>query len=147
MEKTKGIDFSYIYKILLGLVILYIVSSIFSYIQGYIMTNISMKVSYKMRKDISEKINKMPLSYFDKTNHGEVLSRVTNDVDTVSQTLNQSLSQIISSATTVIGVLIMMISISPILTLVALCIIPISMGLVMIIVKKSQKYFKDQQNM
>ena len=143
--ETKGIDFPYISKILLGLVGLYIISAIFSYIQGYIMTNISMKVSYKMRKDISEKINKMPLSYFDKTNHGEVLSRVTNDVDTVSQTLNQSLSQIISSATTVVGVLLMMLSISPILTLVALCIVPISMGLVMAIVKKSQKFFKEQQ--
>lgn len=145
MDKSSGIDFSFIYKLLLGLVILYVFSSIFAYIQGYIMTNISMKVSYKMRKDISEKINKMPLSYFDKTSHGEVLSRVTNDVDTVSQTLNQSLSQIITSATTVIGVLIMMLSISPLLTLVSLGIIPISMGLVMLIVKNSQKLFKEQQ--
>lgn len=145
MDKSSGIDFSFIYKLLLGLIILYVFSSIFAYIQGYIMTNISMKVSYKMRKDISEKINKMPLSYFDKTSHGEVLSRVTNDVDTVSQTLNQSLSQIITSATTVIGVLIMMLSISPLLTLVSLGIIPISMGLVMLIVKNSQKLFKEQQ--
>lgn len=145
MDKSSGIDFSFIYKLLLGLIILYVFSSIFAYIQGYIMTNISMKVSYKMRKDISEKINKMPLSYFDKTSHGEVLSRVTNDVDTVSQTLNQSLSQIITSATTVIGVLVMMLSISPLLTLVSLGIIPISMGLVMLIVKNSQKLFKEQQ--
>lgn len=142
---SQGIDFTYIYKILMGLGILYIISAIFSYIQGYIMTNISMKVSYQMRKDISEKINKMPLKYFDSTTHGEILSRVTNDVDTVSQTLNQSLSQIITSATTVIGVLVMMLTISPILTLVALGIVPISMGLVMFIVKKSQKYFKKQQ--
>lgn len=145
MDKSSGIDFSFIYKLLLGLIILYVFSSIFAYFQGYIMTNISMKVSYKMRKDISEKINKMPLSYFDKTSHGEVLSRVTNDVDTVSQTLNQSLSQIITSATTVIGVLVMMLSISPLLTLVSLGIIPISMGLVMLIVKNSQKLFKEQQ--
>lgn len=143
--QTHSIDFIFIEKILIVLIILYVISSIFSYIQGYIMTTISMKVSYNMRKDISEKINKMPLKYFDGTNHGEILSRVTNDVDTVSQTLNQSLSQIITSATTVFGVLIMMITISPLLTLVALGIIPISMGLVMIIVKKSQVYFKKQQ--
>lgn len=142
---SKGIDFNFISKILIGLVILYVISALFSYIQGYIMTNISMKVSYKMRKDISEKINLMPLKYFDGTSHGEVLSRVTNDVDTVSQTLNQSLSQIITSATTVVGVIIMMLSISPVLTLVALGIIPISMGLVMFLVKKSQKLFKKQQ--
>jgi ATP-binding cassette subfamily B protein len=109
------------------------------------MTDISMKVSYNMRKEISEKINKMPLGYFDRTNHGEVLSRVTNDVDTISRTLNQSLSQIITSLVTVVGVLIMMISISGWMTLIAIAIIPMSAISVMMIVKRSQKYFKEQQ--
>mgnify|MGYP001021888928 CR=1 FL=1 len=104
-----------------------------------------MKISYNMRKDISEKINRIPLKYFDDTNHGEVLSRITNDIDTVSTTLNQSLSQIITSFTTVVGVLAMMISISGSMTLVAITIMPVSMGLVMLIVKQSQKFFKEQQ--
>lgn len=142
---ADGVDFSYIGNIMITLIILYGLSALFSYIQGYMMSGVSMKVSYQMRKNISEKINKMPLKYFDGTNHGEVLSRITNDVDTVSQTLNQSLSQIITSATTVIGVLIMMISISWLMTLVAIIIIPVSMLLVMVIVKLSQKYFKEQQ--
>ncbi|WP_268760473.1 ABC transporter ATP-binding protein [Gottschalkia purinilytica] len=141
-----GIDFKYIGNIVLGLLALYILSSIFSYIQGWIMSGVSMKVSYRFRKDISEKINRMPLKYFDSTNHGEVLSRVTNDIDTVSQTLNQSLTQIITSVATVIGVLIMMFSISWVMTLVALCIIPVSMILIIGVVKKSQKYFKQQQD-
>jgi ATP-binding cassette, subfamily B, multidrug efflux pump len=143
---SSGIDFTAIGNIIITLIVLYVLSSLFSYIQGFIMSDISMKVSYKMRKDISEKINKMPLSYFDTTNHGEVLSRVTNDVDTVSRTLNQSLSQIIRSATTVVGVLIMMISISGLMTVVALCMIPVSMLIVIAIVKRSQKYFKQQQD-
>ncbi len=143
---STGIDFTYIGRIILILIGLYGISALFSYIQGFIMSGVSMKVSYKMRKDISEKINKMPLRYFDGTNHGEILSRVTNDVDTVSQTLSQSLSQIITSATTVIGVLIMMLSISGWMTLVALCIIPVSMIVVVFIVKRSQKYFKKQQD-
>jgi len=143
---SAGVDFTYIGRIILILIGLYGISALFSYIQGFIMSGVSMKVSFKMRKDISEKINKMPLRYFDGTNHGEVLSRVTNDVDTVSQTLSQSLSQIITSATTVIGVLIMMLSISGWMTLVALCIIPVSMIVVMLIVKRSQKYFKKQQD-
>ena len=109
------------------------------------MSGIAQKVSYKMRKEISEKINRMPLKYFDTKTHGEVLSRVTNDVDTVSQTLNQSMSQIITSATTLIGVLIMMFSINWIMTLVALLIVPVSLGLISIVVKKSQRYFKSQQ--
>jgi ATP-binding cassette subfamily B protein len=140
-----GIDFTYIGQIMILLVVLYGLSSLFAYIQGYIMSGVSMKVSYNMRRNISKKINRMPLKYFDDTNHGEVLSRVTNDVDTVSQTLNQSLSQIITSATTVIGVLVMMISINFLMTLIALFIIPLSMVIVMMIIKKSQKYFKDQQ--
>ncbi|GAB6109643.1 ABC transporter ATP-binding protein [Fusibacter bizertensis] len=140
-----GIDFDYIGGIILTLVGLYGMSALLSYIQGFIMTGVSMKISYNMRKDISEKINRIPLKYFDDTNHGEVLSRITNDVDTVSTTLNQSLSQIITSFTTVVGVLAMMISISGSMTLVALTIIPVSMGLVMLIVKQSQKFFKEQQ--
>lgn len=142
----NGIDFDYIGKIILLLVFLYFISALFSYIQGWIMTKVSMKVSYKFRKDISEKINKMPLRYFDGTNHGEVLSRVTNDVDTLSQTLNQSLTQLITSAATVVGVIIMMLSISWQMTLVALCIIPVSMVTIILIVKKSQKFFKLQQD-
>lgn len=142
-----GIDFNYVGGILITLIALYGLSALFSYIQGYIMSGVSMKISYKMRKDISEKINRIPLSYFDSTNHGEILSRITNDVDTVSQTLNQSMTQIITSFTTVVGVLIMMISISGMMTLVALAIIPISMFLVMLIVKQSQKFFKEQQKL
>ncbi|MCD4712529.1 MAG: ABC transporter ATP-binding protein/permease [Clostridiales bacterium] len=145
VDSSSGIDFSYISGILLTLVVLYGLSSIFSYIQGYIMTGVSMQVSYNMRKQISKKMNRMPFKYFDDTNHGEVLSRITNDVDTVSQTLNQSMTQIITSFTTVVGVLIMMISISGLMTLVALTIIPVSMLLVMMIVKQSQKHFKEQQ--
>jgi len=140
-----GIDFDYIAGIMITLLILYGMSALFAYIQGYIMSGVSMKVSYNMRKNISKKINKMPLRYFDDTNHGEVLSRVTNDVDTVSNTLNQSLSQIITSFTTVIGVLIMMLTISFRMTLIAIFIIPASMIVVVMIVKRSQKYFKDQQ--
>ncbi|WP_294180261.1 ABC transporter ATP-binding protein [uncultured Clostridium sp.] len=143
---TGSIDFGYIGRIIVLLVILYAAGSLFSYVQGWIMSGISMKVSYKFRKDISEKINRIPLKYFDRTNHGEVLSRVTNDVDTLSQTLNQSLSQIITSVTMVLGVLVMMFSISWQMTLVAICIIPLSFGIIMIIIKYSQKYFKQQQD-
>ncbi|WP_407312962.1 ABC transporter ATP-binding protein [Desulfosporosinus sp. SB140] len=142
----SGIDFAYIHRIVLILAGLYLLSSLFSYIQGWVMSGISMKVSYRFRKDISEKINRMPLKYFESTNHGEVLSRVTNDVDTLSQTLNQSLTQIITSITTVIGVLVMMFSISWVLTLVAFFIIPISMAIIMVVIKWSQKYFKVQQD-
>ncbi|MEG0914649.1 MAG: ABC transporter transmembrane domain-containing protein, partial [Christensenellaceae bacterium] len=107
-----GIDFVAIGKILGTLLILYVISAVFSYIQGYVMTGVSMKVTYRLRKDISEKMNQLPLSYFDRTSHGEVLSRITNDVDTINQTLNQSLSQVITSVTTVLGVLVMMLSIN-----------------------------------
>jgi ATP-binding cassette subfamily B multidrug efflux pump len=143
---TGNIDFNYINKIIMILAGLYLLSAFFGYIQGWIMSGISMKVSYKFRKDISEKINRMPLKYFDRTTQGEVLSRVTNDVDTLSQTLNQSMSQIITSVTTVIGVFIMMLTISWRMTLIALGIIPISIMLIMLIVKHSQKYFKLQQD-
>lgn len=141
----SGIDFSAIGNILMLLTGLYIISTIFSYVQGFIVTGVAQKVSYNLRKEISEKVNRLPLKYFDKKTHGEVLSRVTNDVDTVSQSLNQSMSQIITSATTLIGVLIMMISISWQMTLVAVLILPVSLGLVLGVVKKSQKYFKAQQ--
>ncbi|AKN29657.1 multidrug ABC transporter ATP-binding protein [Clostridium carboxidivorans P7] len=143
---TGNIDFDYIRNIVLILIALYLISAFFAYIQGWIMSSVSMKVSYNMRKELSEKINKMPLKYFDSTNHGEVLSRVTNDVDTLSQTLNQSLGQIITSVTTVIGVLVMMLTISWQLTLVALVMIPLSFLLIMFIVKNSQKFFKQQQD-
>ncbi|SHJ20433.1 ATP-binding cassette, subfamily B [Clostridium amylolyticum] len=140
-----SIDFAYIGNIVIWLLGLYLTSAIFSFVQGYIMSGVAQKISYKFRKEISEKINRMPLKYFDSKTHGEVLSRVTNDVDTVSQTLNQSMSQIITSVITIIGVLIMMISISWQMTLVALLILPVSMALIMGVVKKSQKYFKSQQ--
>jgi ATP-binding cassette subfamily B protein len=141
-----GIDFEYIGNIILTLLGLYLLSALFAYIQGWVMSNVAMKVSYGFRRDISEKINRMPLKYFDKTNHGEVLSRVTNDVDTLSQTLNQSLTQIITSVATVVGVLVMMFSISWLMTLVAMLIIPVSMILILFVVKRSQKYFKEQQD-
>jgi ATP-binding cassette, subfamily B, multidrug efflux pump len=140
-----GIDFKYIGTIVLISVGLYLVSALFSYIQGWIMSGVSMKITYRLRKDISEKINRMPLRYFDGTNHGEVLSRVTNDVDTINQTLNQSLTQIITSVVMVIGVLVMMFTISWIMTLAAIIVVPLSIGLIMVVVKQSQKYFKQQQ--
>ena len=141
-----GIDFTYIKEIIILLLGLYGLSSLFSYLQGFIMSKVSTEVSFNLREAISKKINRMPLSYFDKTPQGEVLSRVSNDVDTLNTTLNQSLSQIIRSAATVVGVLIMMFSISFKMTLVALMIIPISMGSIIFIIKQSQKYFKKQQD-
>ena len=138
-------DFNYIKNCILLLVVLYLISALFAYIQGYIMSGVSMSVTYNLRKEISKKMNKLPLKYFDTRTHGEVLSRITNDVDTVSQTLNQSLSQLITSTTTVIGVLIMMLSISVLMTFVAFLVIPLSGLLIMAVVKRSQQYFKDQQ--
>lgn len=140
-----GIDFKAVGNILLFSLALYLVSALLAYIQGWIMSGVSMKMSYRLRKDISQKINRMPLKYFDGTNHGEILSRITNDVDTVSHTLNQSLTQIITSITTVVGVIIMMLSISWQMTLLAFGIIPMSMLLIMIVVGKSQKYFRQHQ--
>lgn len=145
LKGGQGIDFTYIEKILLLLLGLYILSALFSYIQRYMMSGVSMRISYNLRKNIAEKINKLPLKYFDKTSHGEVLSRMTNDVETFNQTLNQSLSQLITSITTVVGILAMMLSISVVMTLVALLILPLTMFSVMFIVKRSQKYFKRQQ--
>jgi ATP-binding cassette subfamily B protein len=144
---STGIDFAYVGRIIMLLVVLYGLSSLFQYIQGYVMSGVSMKVSYKMRKEISEKIHNLPLRYFDKTNQGEILSRITNDVDTVNQSLNQSMTQMVTSATTVLGVLVMMMTISFKMTLVALAVIPLSMILVSQIVKRSQKYFKEQQKL
>lgn len=141
----EGIDFNSIARTMLILLGLYVLSALFIYIQGWIMSGISAKITYKFREEISRKINRLPLKYFDKTSQGDVLSRVTNDVDTISRTLNQSLSQIITSVTTVVGVTIMMFSISWQLTLVALLILPVSMGLIAFVVKMSQRYFKKQQ--
>lgn len=142
---SAGIHFDKIAGILLTLLGLYGISMIFSYIQGWIMAGVSQNVTYGLRKDISEKIHRMPLKYFESKTTGEVLSRITNDVDTVSQNLDQSLTQVISSFTLAIGVIIMMFTISPLMTLVTLLIIPFSFIFVMLIVKKSQKYFAEQQ--
>lgn len=141
----SGIDFDKIAKILIGLMCLYVCSALFSFIQGYIMTGVSQKLTYRMRKEISEKIDRLPMGYFDKMTHGEILSRITNDVDTLSQSLNQSATQVITSVATIIGVLVMMLSISPLMTVIAILILPFSMGLIGMIVKRSQRYFKEQQ--
>lgn len=142
---NASIDFGYIGNIAMILVALYLVSSLFGIIQSFIMSGVAQKVSYNLRKQISEKMDTLPLNYFDTRTNGEVLSRITNDVDTVNQTLNQSLSQIITSVVTLIGVLIMMFSISWIMTLATFVILPVSMVLISLVVKKSQKYFKSQQ--
>src|SRR5919199_886427 len=141
-----GIDFGYIGRIILILAGLYLVSAIFGYIQAWLMAGVSMRVTYRLRSDISTKINRLTIKYYDTTNQGEVLSRVTNDVDTISQTLNQSLSQIVTSVTSMIGVLIMMLTISWIMTLVALVMIPVSFGIIGLVFGKSQQYFKEQQD-
>ncbi|MEZ3437230.1 MAG: ABC transporter ATP-binding protein/permease [Lachnospiraceae bacterium] len=140
-----GIDFEKIGQILLGLLCLYLLSALFSFVQGFIMTGISQKMTYRMRREISEKIQRLPMKYYDKMTHGEILSRITNDVDTLSQSLNQSATQVITSVTTLIGVFIMMLSISPLMTVIALLILPVAGGFISVIVKHSQKYFKDQQ--
>ncbi len=140
-----GIDFDAIFRTLTILASLYIISSIFSFIQTFITSDISQKVSYNLRKSISEKINKLPLNYYDRKTNGEVLSRVTNDIDAISQNLNQILSQMITASTTLIGVLIMMLSISVTMTLVSLIVIPLSLVMIMFVVKKSQKHFRAQQ--
>lgn len=141
----SGMDFGKIGQILLITLGLYVVSELCSFIQGMIMTGISQKTTYRLRKDITEKVNRMPMDYFDTKPVGEVLSRVTNDVDTLGQSLNQSATQLITSVTTLIGVLVMMLSISPLMTVVALLILPISVGLISFVMKHSQKYFSGQQ--
>ena len=142
---TGGIDFSYIGKVLLFVLGLYLVSSVLSFMQGWIMTGITQKICYRMRKEITEKINRMPMKYFESRTYGEVLSRITNDVDTLGMGLNQSVTQIITSTATIIGVLVMMLSISPLMTLIALVVLPVSGLCVSLVVKKSQKHFITQQ--
>ena len=145
LRGTGSIDFGYIGKILLILLAMYLVSAAFSFCQSWIMSGLSQKMCYDFRRQISEKINRLPLAYFEKRTVGEVLSRITNDVDTLGQSLNQSITQLITSITTMIGVLIMMLTISPTMTLIAILILPVSMALVLLVVKFSQKYFRAQQ--
>ncbi len=145
LRGTGSIDFGYIGKILLILLAMYLISSAFSFCQSWIMSGLSQKMCYDFRRQISEKINRLPLAYFEKRTVGEVLSRITNDVDTLGQSLNQSITQLITSVTTMIGVLIMMLTISPTMTLIALLILPVSLALVLLVVKFSQKYFRAQQ--
>ena len=143
---TGGINFEKIAMILLGVMILYLASSGFSFIQGFVMTGISNDVTYNLRKDISKKINRLPLNYYESRTNGEILSRITNDVDTLQMSLNQSMTQLITSVTTIIGVLFMMLSINVWMTLAALLILPVSMVIINFVMKHSQKYFRDQQN-
>ena len=145
LRGTGSIDFGYIGKILLILLVMYLVSAAFSFCQSWIMSGLSQKMCYDFRRQISEKINRLPLAYFEKRTVGEVLSRITNDVDTLGQSLNHSVTQLITSITTMIGVLIMMLTISPTMTLIAILILPVSMALVLLVVRFSQKYFRAQQ--
>lgn len=142
---TGSVDFDYIGKIIISLIVLYSIGAVFGYLQGYIMSGVSNAVTYRLRRDISEKIHKLPLSYFESTSQGEILSRVTNDVDAINQNMNQSIVQIITSVTTLIGVLVMMVSISPLMAGLSLLIVPCSAVLSILIVKRSQKYFTGQQ--
>jgi ATP-binding cassette, subfamily B, multidrug efflux pump len=146
LTRRPTINFGKLWDIARLLLGLYLLSALFSFIQGWIMTNVSQKITYQFRKDISDKINRMPLKYFDSRSFGDVLSRVTNDVDTIGQTLNQSMTQMITSITLIVGIIVMMLSISWQLTLVALLIVPLSFVTIGFIVSKSQKYFKEQQN-
>lgn len=145
LQGGPGVDFAHIGQLLLWLLGLYLLSSLLAFLQGFLMSGISQKLSYQLRKQLAGKVHRLPMSYFDHTTHGEVLSRVTNDVDTLGMSLNQSMSQVVSSITTLIGVLVMMLSISWQMTLVALCILPLSGILMGLVVKKSQKYFVGQQ--
>ncbi len=145
IQGTGGIDFGKIGMILLTVLSLYLVAMVFGLLQGFIMTGITQKICYRMRREISEKINRMPMKYFESRTYGEVLSRITNDVDTLGVGLNQSITQIITSVATIIGVLVMMLSISPLMTVIALVILPVSVFAVMLVVKQSQKHFRTQQ--
>ena len=145
ISSTGGIDFDYIAKVLLFTLGLYIISAVFMFIQGLIMTNITQKTCYRMRKEIVEKINRMPMKYFESRTYGEVLSRITNDVDTLGQSLNQSITQVITSVATLIGTLVMMLSISPLMTIISIVILPVSAFLISFVVKHSQKFFRQQQ--
>ncbi len=146
VANTGGIDFNYIVNILLILVVLYAASSLFSYIMSWIISGVSQDAAFSLRKDISEKMNRLPLSYFDKHTSGDILSRVTNDIDTIAQSLNQSLSTLISNVVTLVGIFIMMLTISWQMTLIAVVVLPISMTLMRLVMKHSQKYFTQQQN-
>ena len=146
VANTGGIDFNYIVKILLILVVLYAASSLFSYIMSWIISGVSQDAAFSLRKDISEKMNRLPLSYFDKHTSGDILSRVTNDIDTIAQSLNQSLSTLISNVVTLVGIFIMMLTISWQMTLIAVVVLPVSMTLMRLVMKHSQKYFTQQQN-
>ena len=145
LSNTGSINFNEIGRILLIVLILYIISSIFSYIEGIIMAYVTQKTSYRLRKEIIEKINRLPMKYFDKKTHGEVLSLITNDVDTLSQSLNQSAKEVITSIITVIGILYMMLTINVFMTLISLIMLPFTLGLIGIVFKKSQKHFKNNQ--
>ncbi len=145
VQGGDGINFDKIFRIIMTVMVMYVFSGSFSFVQGIVMTEISQKLTYRMRKEISEKIHRIPMKYYESNTHGEVLSRVTNDVDTVGMHLNQSITNLITAFTTLVGVLVMMLSISWIMTLIALIILPISTTLIMLVVKKSQKYFKQQQ--
>lgn len=145
IQGTGGIDFGVIGNILLLVLVMYGVSAILNFVQGFLMTGITQKICYRMRREISEKIDRMPMKYFETRTYGEVLSRITNDVDTLGNGLNQSVTQLITSIATLIGVLVMMLSISPLMTLITLVILPISVILIGLVVKKSQKYFRTQQ--
>lgn len=146
VQGKGGIHFDTITAILIRVMILYAVSASFSFIQGIVMAGIANDVGYNLRKDISTKINRIPLKYFESRPYGEVLSRITNDVDTLQQGINQSITQLITSVTTMIGVVIMMLSINGWMTLAALCILPISIVIVTFVMHHSQRYFRDQQN-
>ena len=141
VTNTGGIDFDYIGMICLILVGFYLISALFSFIQGFITSSISQKVAYDLRSSLSKKMSRMPLSYFDKHSSGDTLSRVTNDIDTIAQSLNQSLSQVITSSVTVVGIFIMMLTISVKMTLIAVLVLPLSMLLIMFVMKHSQKVF------
>ncbi len=146
VQGTGGIDFEKIGMILLGTLGLYLASAAFSFIQGFVMTGISNDVTYSLRKDIFKKLNRLPLNYFESRTHGEILSRVTNDIDTLQVSLNQSITQLITSVTTLIGVVVMMLSINVWMTLITFLILPLSMAIIGAIMKRSQKYFRDQQS-
>ena len=139
-------DFAYIGQLILLLIILYLISTAFSYVQAFIMTGVSMEVTYNLRKEIDQKISRLPLKYYDTTTYGEVLSRITNDVDLISQSLNQSLSQLITSVATVLGVLVMMLSINLLMTVVSILVVSMSFGFIGVILNASQKYFRAQQD-
>ncbi len=146
ISKTPGIDFNAIVKIAIFLILIYVASAAFVYVQGYLMAGVAQKVTYNLRKQISQKLDKLPLSYFDEHSHGDVLSRVTNDVESINHTLGQNLAQMVTSITTIIGIVAMMLSISWVMTFIAILVLPVSMLIISIIIKKSQKHFKKQQS-